>query len=376
MIMSERPPLPYGRQSLDEDDIEAVVAVLRSDWLTTGPVVEAFEEAIAAVSGMEFAAAVSSGTAALHSGYAAFGIGPRTSLVTSPLTFAATATAALHLGAAVRFADVSPASGNLDPSAVGEAVAGDTRLIVPTDYAGHPADYAALGALARQHELGLMADAAHSLGARLDGRPATAFADAAALSFHPVKAITTAEGGAFVTHRECLASAVKRFRHHGIVRLQKPYYEIRTPGLNYRLPDVLCALGRNQLRKLQGFLDRRRAIAERYSAAFAAIGTLEIPVVAQGCTPAWHLYVLRVRVPDRRDALFSALADAGLGVQVHYPPVHRHPLFEELGYRAGDFPVAEDFARRAISIPLFPAMRDADVDRVIETVHAAARDVL
>jgi dTDP-4-amino-4,6-dideoxygalactose transaminase len=374
--MNERPTLPYGHQSLDEADIEAVVAVLRSDWLTTGPVVGAFEEAIAAAAGMEFAVAVSSGTAALHSGYAAYGIGPRTSIVTSPLTFAATATAALHLGAAVRFADVSPSTGNLDPLAVTGAIAGDTRLVVPTDYAGHPADYRALAALARERELGLMADAAHSLGARLDGRPATALADAAALSFHPVKAITTAEGGAFVAHRESLASAAKRFRHHGIVRLQKPYYEIRAPGLNYRLPDVLCALGLSQLGKLDRFLDRRRAIAERYSASFDAIETLEIPAVEEGCAPAWHLYVLRVREPARRDAMFSALTDAGLGVQVHYSPVHRHPLFEDLGYRAGDFPVAEDFAARAISIPLFPAMRDCDVDRVIESVHAAARDAL
>jgi dTDP-4-amino-4,6-dideoxygalactose transaminase len=383
--MTEQPRLPYGRQSLDEDDVRAVVEVLESDWLTTGPAVERFEREIALAAGTGCAVAVSSGTAALHCGYAALGIGPGAGIVTSPLTFAATATTALHLGAEVVFADVEPDSGNLDPAAVAELVGEDTRMVVATDYAGHPSDYASLRQVASEHACALMADAAHSFGARVDGRPTAQHVDAAALSFHPVKAITTGEGGAFVTSDRAHASAARAFRNHGIVRDRTRWrrpesaahnYEIQSLGLNYRLPDVLCALGSSQLGKFAGFLARRRSIAARYSAAFAPLQSLELPASRANAEPAWHLYVLRVREASRRDALYSALKAAGLDVQVHYPPMYCHPLFEDLGHRSGECPVAEDYAARALSLPLYPAMRDADVDRVIDAVHAAVAAVL
>jgi perosamine synthetase len=383
--MGEPAFLPYGHQSVDDDDIAAVVAVLRSDWLTTGPAVDEFEAAVAAVAGTRHAVAVSSGTAALHAGYAAFGLGPGAGLVTSPLSFAATATAALHLGARVGFADIEPATGNIDPAAVAAAVTRDTRLVVATDFAGHPADYAALEAVTKPAGIELFADAAHSFGASVEGRPATRLVAAAATSFHPVKAVTTGEGGAFLSDRDAEALAVRQFRNHGIVRdravlrravAAEHYYEVQSLGLNYRMPDVLAALGTSQLGKLARFLARRRTIAARYTAALAAIDTLEPPVVRAGVEPSWHLYVLRVHSAERRDPVFAALRDAGLGVQVHYAPIHTQPLFEDLGFERGQFPLAEDFAARAISLPLFPAMSDADVDRVIETVADVALRLL
>ena len=381
--MSDR-EIPYGRQCIDGEDIRAVTDVLRDEFLTTGPVVEQFERALAEAAGTAYAVAVSSGTAALHCGYQALELSTRVSVVTSPLTFAATATAALHLGARVIFADVEPDTGNLDADAVDEAMNEDTVLVVPVDYAGHPADYPALRERAENRGASVMADAAHSFGARLNSQPITTLADAAALSFHPVKLLTTAEGGALVTNDDSLRQRALDFRNHGLVREPSRwrgdggawYYEIQSLGLNYRLADVLCALGLSQLNKRQQFLSRRRAIAERYSNAFRHLGSLEIPRVLEGAEPAWHLYVLRVCEAGRRDAFFEYLRRAGLGVQLHFRPVHLHPLFQELGYSSCRFPVAEDFAARALSIPLFPAMGDDDVTRVIEVVSDGVHEIL
>ena len=377
-------PLPYGAQWVDESDIAAVVEVLRGDWLTTGPTVSAFEAALAAAGGAQHAIAVSSGTAALHTIYAAAELGPGRDLVTSPLTFVATASAALLLGAKVRFADVEPDTGTLDPAAAAAASTDDTRLWVAVDYAGHPARYAELESAARVQGAALVADAAHSFGASYRGRPVGSLAAATATSFHPVKPLTTAEGGAVLTDDDAWAQRARAFRSHGIVRererLRRPgaawHYEVQSLGLNYRLPDVLCALGLSQLGKLPRFIERRRAIAARYQQAFAGEPTLELPSIASDCDPAWHLYVVRVRDAGRRDAFFDALRARGLGVQVHYLPVHLHPAYADLGYRAGLCPVAEDYAARAVSLPIFPRMTDADVDRVIEVVGETCRNVL
>ncbi len=382
--MERQTALPYGRQWVDEQDIEAVVDVLRGDWLTTGPAVDAFEASLAAHAGVRHAVAVNSGTAALHGVYAAAGVGPGNKLVTTPLTFAATATAALHLGARVEFADIESATGLIDPEAVAAVLDRRTRLVVPVDFAGHLADYAAIGKLAAQAGCDVVSDAAHAFGATRGGRTSAQLADAATTSFHPVKGFTTGEGGAVLTQRADWADRVARFRNHGIVKQSDAFrqdagaghYEVQSLGLNYRLPDILCALGSSQLRRFDGFLACRRAIAERYDRELASIAAIETPPTAPDCEPSWHLYVIRVFEARRRDALFGALREAGLGVQLHYPPVHRHPLFEDLGFRRGQYPVAEDFAARAISLPLFPAMSDADAARVIETVHACVRDVL
>ncbi len=382
--MADRPRLPYGRQWLDDDDVAAVVEVLRGDWLTTGPLVAEFERALAARASTRHAAAVSSGTAALHTAYFAAGLTRGDAIVTSPLTFVSTASVALNLGAGVRFADVDPGTGNLDPGAAGSAVEADTRLIVPVDYAGHPADYEAFSRLAGSRGLHVVADAAHSFGATYHGRPAGSLAHASTTSFHPVKPITTGEGGAVFTDIDEWQTRATEFRNHGIVRdacrHRRPggswHYEVHELGLNYRLPDVLCALGLSQLAKLDRFLARRREIAARYTAALGEAGGLELPVVLEGVEPGWHLYIVRVRDAGRREALFDFLRRQGLLVQLHYVPVHLHPVFAELGFRPGQFPNAEDYASRAMSIPLYPKMSDNDVDRVIRTVLVGAKQLL
>ncbi|NDD28255.1 MAG: UDP-4-amino-4,6-dideoxy-N-acetyl-beta-L-altrosamine transaminase [Proteobacteria bacterium] len=376
--------LPYGRQSIDESDIEAVVAVLRSDFLTQGPGVDRFENALAQHAGARHAIAVNSGTAALHAAYFAAGLGPGDEIITSPLTFVATANAARYLGASVRLVDVEPDTGNLDPRLVATAITPQTRLIVPVDYAGHPADYDAINALAGQHGLTVVADAAHSLGASVGGRAVGTLAQLTEVSFHPVKPLTTGEGGAVLTDDPALAARAARFRTHGITKdpahlrcNEGPwYYEMQDLGLNYRLTDLQCALGFSQLGRLDAFIARRRAIAHRYSEAFSAIDALQVPVVRPHVEPGWHLYVLRVRDASRRRAFFERLRDLGLGVQVHYIPVHYQPYYEQLGFRRGQYPVAEDWYARAVSIPIYPTMSDGDVESVIERVRQAVREIL
>jgi len=375
--------IPYGRQAIHEEDIAAVADVLRSDFLTTGPQIPKFEGALRAATGAKHAVAVNSGTAALHAMYFAAGIGPGDEIVTSPLTFAATANAALYLGASVRFADVDPATGNLDPEQVEQHIGPRTRAVVAIDYTGQPADYASLRSITSRHGLALLADAAHSLGATDHGQPVGTLADASAFSFHPVKPITTAEGGAVATDDAEIAARAARFRTHGITRdpaeLETSdgpwYYEQHDLGYNYRLTDIQAALGASQLRRLDGFLARRRQIAARYDAAFADLETLELPTVREGVEPGWHLYVVMVREAARRRSFFERLQELGLGVQVHYIPVYHHPFYRRLGFEPGLCPVAEDRYARSVSLPVFPRMTDPEVELVIERVRTAAADL-
>jgi UDP-4-amino-4,6-dideoxy-N-acetyl-beta-L-altrosamine transaminase len=382
--MSER-PLPYGRQWVDEADIEAVAEVLRSDFLTTGPAVEAFEAGIRAATGADHAIAVNSGTSALHAAYFAAGLGPGDEIVTSPLTFAATANAALYLGATVRFADVDPDTGNLDPATAEAAITARTRLVVPIDYTGHPADYDAFDRIAETRGVVTVADAAHSLGATYHGRPVGTLAGLSELSFHPVKPVTTAEGGAVTTADPDWAARARRFRTHGVTRdsaeFRTPegawWYEQHDLGFNYRLTDLQSALGTSQLRRLDAFLARRREIARRWTEGLSDLDQLILPTVREGVEPGWHLYVVRVSGdPARRRPFFDRLRELGLGVQVHYIPVHWHPYYQGLGFRRGSFPVAEDFYARAVSLPIFPRMDDADTDSAIERVRRAVAGVL
>ncbi len=377
--------LPYGRQSIDDPDIAAVTDVLRSDFLTTGPQVARFEEALVAATGARHAVALNSGTSALHAMYFATGIGAGYEIVTSPLTFAATANAALYLGATARFVDVRADTGTMDPDAVQDAITDRTRAIVAIDFAGHPADYDALSRIAADRGVALLADAAHSLGATYRGRAVGTLALASAFSFHPVKPITTAEGGAVLTDDPQIAARAARFRTHGITRDRELmgddegpwYHEMIDLGFNYRLTDLQAALGSSQLTRLGGFIARRREIARRYTAELADLeGRLRLPCETPGVESGWHLYVVRVADPARRRPFFERLTELGLGVQVHYIPVYRHPYYRELGYAPGLCPVAEDFYARAVSIPIFPTMTDEDADRVIETVRRAVGEVL
>jgi UDP-4-amino-4,6-dideoxy-N-acetyl-beta-L-altrosamine transaminase len=376
--------IPYGRQWVDDEDIRAVTDVLRSDYLTTGPAVEEFESKLAAITGARFAVAVNSGTSALHAMYFAAGLGPGDEIITSPLTFAATANAALYLGASVRFADVLPETGNIDPNAVEALITPRTKLIVPVDFAGHPADYDALADISSRHAIRLVADAAHSLGASYRDRPVGTLAVASELSFHPVKPITTAEGGAVVTNDEAMAVRAARFRTHGITKESSElsrdegpwYYEQLDLGYNYRLTDIQAALGVSQLRNLERFISRRRQIASIYARAFADLDQLTLPSAADNVAHGWHLYVVRVNRTAQRRSFFERLRGLGLGVQVHYVPVYWHPYYRELGWTKGICPKAEDFYSRAISLPLFPMMSDAEVERVVDAVRQAAVEIL
>ena len=370
--------LPYGRQSIEESDIEAVAEALRSDWLTTGPKVDEFEAAISAVAGGSHAVSVTSGTAALHVAYVAAGIKPGDEIVTTPLTFVATAATAAIAGAKIVFADVDESTGNLSIEAARAAVTDKTRAITAVDYAGLPVDAAAFNELAHESGALFVEDAAHSVGSLLNGEPVGRVADLTTFSFFPTKNMTTAEGGAVVTPHEDLALKARRFKGQGLVRDQSslrfpdegPWHqEVHEFGLNYRLPDVLCALGINQIARLESFRARRQEIHDAYNTAFAGNGNLTLPGTVSGAVPAWHLYPLRVEA-DRRRAIFEELRSRGIGVQVNYIPAYWHPVFEDLGYKRGMCPVAEQYYREEISLPLFPGLTDDEVERVIENVLA------
>ena len=370
--------LPYGRQSIDRSDVDAVVAALTSDWLTTGPAVDTFERQLQAWTGGAAAVSVTSGTAALHVAYAAAGIGPGDQVVTTPITFVATAATAALFGAEVIFADVEEDTANLDPAAAEAAVTSRTRVVAAVDYAGHPVETDALTRVARGAGALLLEDAAHSIGTTWHGRPVGSLADVTTFSFFPTKNLTTAEGGAVVSLDPQLVARARLFKNHGLVRdraqLRLPdegpwHQEVHSFGLNYRLPDVLCALGSSQLRRLDEFKRRRREVKERYDAALADLDGVRTPVTREGADPAWHLYPLRV-LDGRRRALFEQLRGRSIGVQVNYVPAYWHPVFEDLGYRRGMCPRAESFYSEEVSLPLFPDLTDDQVDRVIDEIRA------
>jgi len=369
--------LPYGRQSISAEDVEAVTAVLGTDWLTTGPAVTRFEDDLSAHVGGNPAVAVTSGTAALHVAYAAAGVGPGQDVVVAPLTFVATASAAALLGANVVFADVSPDTGNLDSVAAKAALTPNTTVVSGVDYAGHPIDAEPLREIAHGAGALLLEDAAHSIGGTWHGRPVGDLADLTTLSFFPTKNLTTAEGGAVVSPRADLLARARTFRNIGLVRdkaVQRfpdegPWHqEVHEFGLNYRLPDLLAALGSSQLTRLPAFTARRAEIHARYDAALADVAEVRTPSRRDGADPAWHLYPLRV-LDGRRRELFEFLRGRGIGVQVNYIPVYWHPVFADLGYRRGLCPNAEEYYAQQISLPLFPDLADADVDRVAQLVR-------
>jgi perosamine synthetase len=373
--------LPYGRQSIIESDVEAVAEVLRGDWLTTGPAVGRFEAELARWTGGVPCVSVTSGTAALHVAYVAAEVRAGDEVVTSPLTFVATAATAALLGARVVFADVQPDTGNLDPDAVAALVTPRTRVVTAVDYAGHPADYDELRALADRAGAVLMADSAHSIGAAYKDRPVGALADLTTFSFFPTKTVTTAEGGAVAAADPERFRRAARFMNHGLVRepadQREPdvggwHQEVHEFGLNYRLPDVLCALGISQLRRLERFRERRRELVARYDVLLRDVPGLTLPARRAYVRPSWHLYPVRVRDGRRRE-VYDRMRAAGIGVQVNYLPVYRHPVFEDLGYRRGLCPRAEAYYAEELSLPLFPDLTDAQQDRVVETLAAVLR---
>lgn len=371
--------LPYGRQCLGETDIQAVVDVLRSDWLTTGPKIDEFEEAIAAFVGAKYAIAFSSGTAALHAAAFAGGLGPGDEAITTPLTFAATSNCVLYQGATPVFADVLPDTLNLDPELASARVAPRTKAILPVDYAGQPADLQPILETAERHGLVVIEDACHALGAEYRGRRTGSVSHMTVFSFHPVKHLTTGEGGMVTTDNAAFAETLRRFRSHGIssdARQRQSagqwHYEMVLLGFNYRLTDIGCALGLQQVSRLDQNLARRREIAARYASQFRNLSGVILPSVCADVNPAWHLYPIQLdlaRLSAGRAEIFRALRAENIGVNVHYIPVHYHPYYRErFGYQGGEFPFAEAAYDRLISLPMFHGMSDPDVNDVIRAV--------
>jgi len=372
--------LPYGRQTIDDRDVAAVVETLRSDWLTTGPKVAEFERALAAVAGTTEAVAVSTGTAALHAAMYALGIGPGDEVIVTTMTFAASANAAAFLGATPVFVDVNPENLLIDPRQVAAHVTPRTKAIVAVDYAGHPCDYDALETIAKQRGLALVDDACHAIGGSYRRRPVGSLALLNAFSFHPVKHVATGEGGAITTNDPELARRMRLFRNHGITSdfreraAQGAFaYEMVDLGFNYRLSDIQCALGITQLAKLPASIARRQAIARQYDEAFGQSLYVKPLAVCPDVSHAYHLYVICLELASLtadRAAVFRALRAEGIGVNVHYMPVHLHPYYQnKFGTRPGMCPVAEAAYERLLSLPMFPAMTDEDVGDVVQAVE-------
>jgi len=374
--------IPYGRQDISEADIDEVVAVLRSDWLTQGPAIDRFEEALAAYCGARHAVAVSNGTAALHLSCLAAGLKSGERLWTTPNTFVASANCGLYCGASVDFVDIDPATFNISTTALQaklEAAACNGELpqiVVPVHFAGQPCDMAEIRRLSKIHGFRVIEDASHALGGEYLGNKigACSHSDMTVMSFHPVKIITTGEGGAILTNSTELYEKLRMLRTHGIVReprlMENPpdgpwYYEQIDLGFNYRITDIQAALGTSQLRRADDFVARRRYLAERYQR-----GLEGLPLVSQmpldGASSAWHLYVVRLkaaRIGHRE--LFEKLRAAGIGVNLHYIPVYRQPYYQRMGFSNRDFPEAEAYYREAISLPLYPGLSEAAQDSVI-----------
>jgi len=372
--------VPFHVPSIGEEEIAAVVATLRSGWLTTGDRAAAFEREFARRIGTPHALAVSSGTAALHLALRAAGVGAGDEVIVPTCTFTATAEAVLYLGATPVLADVDPATGNLQADEVARLAGRRTRAVVPVHLGGLPCDLDAIGAVARSVGAAVVDDAAHALPARLRGRLIGRLADATAFSFYATKNLTTGEGGMVTTARADWAEAMRRWRLHGMSRdAWKRYtaegswaYEVVDVGFKYNLPDVLAALGVAQLPKLDAFHATRRALAARYRAALSASDLVALPEEPPGLESAWHLFVVRLaleRLCIDRAAVIEALRARGIGTSVHFIPLHRHPCYRRtLAVTPADFPGAEDLFRRCVSLPLYPGLATEDVDRVASTL--------
>ncbi|MCE9623078.1 MAG: DegT/DnrJ/EryC1/StrS family aminotransferase [Actinomycetia bacterium] len=357
--------ISYGRQSIDDDDIAAVTAVMKGDWLTQGPAIEAFEQGIIRDTGARHAIAFANGTATLHGCTVAAGLGPEDVLATSPLTFMASANCGRYVGASIDLIDIDPATLNLDPTKIGS----DVDALVAVHYAGLPVDLRALNRRPRV----VIEDAAHALGAMTPDGPVgnCAHSDMCSFSFHPVKPVTTGEGGVVTTNSDELAERLRRFRSHGIVRqpeLGGWYYDIADLGFNYRLTDMQAALGLSQLNRLHRFIDRRNAIADRYRLLLADLPVTLPPAAPEGFRHGYHLFA--IQVPDR-PRVFAALRDAGIFVQVHYVPVYAHTISADIGKSAADYPNCAGVYEGLISMPVYPDLTDDEQDYVVATLRAA-----
>jgi len=373
--------IPYGRQYIDNEDIRAVIEVLQSDYLTTGPKIEGFEQKFADYVGAKYAVAISNGTAALHAACHAAGIVEGDEVITTPITFAASANAVLYCGGKPVFTDIDERTYNIDPEGIRRKITSKTKAVIPVHYTGQPCNMDEILKIANEFNLTVIEDAAHALGAEYQGKKIGSISHMTTFSFHPVKHITTGEGGMITTDDEDLYKKLLLFRTHGITRNvdmlhnkeEGPwYYEQLELGYNYRMTDFQCVLGISQLKKLDSFVDRRRQIVNRYNEVFSNLEGITIPYQEKGLHSSWHLYVIQVDSDilkvDRKE-IFNALRASGIGVNVHYIPVYYFPYYKNMGYEKGLCPKAEELYERIITLPLFPSMSYGDVEYVIDVVR-------
>lgn len=373
--------IPYGKQTIEKDDIQAVVDVLKSDFLTTGPKIAEFEQTVADYVGAKYAVAISNGTSALHAACFAAGIEPGDEVITTPLTFAASANCVLYCGGTPVFADVDPKTYNIDPEDIQRKITDRTKAIIAVHLAGQPCDMDAIHSIAREHGLIVIEDGAHALGSVYKGKKVGSMSDMTTFSFHPVKPITTGEGGMIVTDNEDFYKKMILFRSHGITRDDSMmtrndgpwFYQQFNLGYNYRITDIQCALGCSQMKKLDRFLARRKEIVARYNEAFADCDNIITPYQLSDTESGWHLYIVQVKKCDRRQ-VFENMREKGIGVNVHYIPVYMHPYYQEHGYENVHCANAEEIYSHIISLPLYPGLTSEQQDYVIDTLKSLCEE--
>jgi perosamine synthetase len=362
--------LSYGCQKVDEDDIQAVIETLRSPFLTQGPKVKQFEQAIAEYVGSKYAVAFCNGTAALHGACYAAGINEGDEVITSPITFAASANCVRYVGGTVVFADIDEHTYNIDPEQIRSKITSKTKVIIPVDFTGQPVDIDVIMDIAKEHKLVVIEDGAHSLGASYKGRKVGTQADMTMFSFHPVKPVTTAEGGIIVTNNESYYEKLLKFRSHGIeptVYAEEQgdwYYEMTELGYNYRMTDLQAALGVSQMKKLDYFIKRRQEIATMYNEALKNVPGITVPKQLEETESGWHLYMIQLDEANRKQ-VFDTMRAANIGVHVHYIPVYWHPYYQNLGYEQGLCPVAEAWYKKALTLPIHPRLNDDEINYIV-----------
>lgn len=369
--------IPYGRQTIEDDDIDAVIEVLKSDYLTTGPKIAEFEKSVADYVGAKYAVAISNGTSALHAACFAAGIGTGDEVITTPITFAASSNCVLYCGGTPVFADIDPKTYNIDPDDIRKKITDKTKAIIAVHLAGQPCDMDEIHKIAKENSLIVIEDGAHALGSVYKGKKVGSLSDMTTFSFHPVKPITTGEGGMIVTDNEEFYKKMVLFRSHGITRDEAMmtrkdgpwFYQQFDLGFNYRITDIQCALGCSQMKKLDRFLAKRKEIVLRYNEAFADCENIVTPYQLPETESGWHLYIVQVKNCDRKQ-IFEALRDKGIGVNVHYIPVYMHPYYQEHGYKDVHCKNAEEVYSHIISLPLYPGLTEEQQSYVIDTLKS------
>jgi perosamine synthetase len=365
--------ISYGRQLIDEEDINAVIETLRSPYLTQGPKIAEFEQAIADYIDVKYAVAFCNGTAALHGACYAANVGEGDEVITSPITFAASANCVRYVGGTVVFADIDEETYNISPKTIAENINSNTKAIIPVDFTGQPADIDEIMEIANKHNLVVIEDGAHSLGAKYKNRKVGQTAHMTMFSFHPVKPVTTAEGGIIVTNNEVYYKKLLQFRSHGIEQTSAArenggwYYEMTDLGYNYRMTDLQAALGLSQLRKLDEFIEKRQELAHNYNEELRRVAEIVIPKQLKDVESGWHLYMIQLKTADRKK-VFEEMRNANIGVHVHYIPVYWHPYYEKLGYTRGLCPVAEAWYEKALTLPIHPGLTKEQQEYIVKTL--------